>query len=466
MKLSDLTPEEWYTRLNIQRLTHATRHHAWWSYYDGTQPLYFIAKVLVEQDNRFPPLTINWCQKFIDWIDARCQVEGFRIGEDATDDELWAIWKRNNLDLEQSENNVASLVTGYSYGMASPTKDGSALITFETPDSCAVQLDPRTRTELAGLKVWKSDPDSAVLPDMAELHIPGRIITFHEGERVDEVKQQSDQIGMVAYLNRRRYLRGHSELGALKSIVDAANQTATNMLAAIEHHAVPRKWAIGVNEESFIGEDGNPIPAWQIATGAVWLNPYDEQNPQAKVEIGQFAASDLRNFHETLTLLARIGAGLCDMAPHEFGMGVADNPASADGIDAAKESGTRRVERILTARASSHERLMKIAAQIEGRDPSTLDGLTTVHRDPSTPTRQAKVAAASQAYTTGIADLRQAREDAGYSGPQIEAMERRAAEQQAAQDPFARLDSATAAAVKAATATGATGAAADAGAGA
>lgn len=446
MKLSDLTPEQWYLRLNVKRMTQSPLHRGWWDYYDGVQPLYFIAKVLVEQDNRFPPLTINWCQKFVDWIDARTQVDGFRIGEDATDDELWQIWKRNNLDVEQSENNVASLVTGYSYAMATPDDDGRALLTIETPDSCAVQLDPRTRREIAGLKVWKSDPDSAVLPDMAELHLPGVIYTIEDGEFVSEKKQKSDTLGVVAFLNRRRYLRGHSELGALKPLVDAANQTATNMMAAIEHHAVPRKWAIGVDEESFLGEDGKPIPAWQIATGAVWLAPYDAKNPNANVSIGQFSATDLRNFHDTLTLIARIGAGLCDMAPHEFGMGVADNPASADGIEAAKESGVRRVERILASRAGGYERLMKIAASIEGRDPATLDGLTTVWRDPSTPTHQAKVAAAAQSFTTGLADLRQAREDAGYSGPQIEAMERR----EKASNPFALLDPVTQAAVKAA----------------
>ena len=74
-----------------------------------------MAKILAEQHDRFPALTINWCELFVDWIDARCQVEGFRLtGQDATDDNLWEIWQRNDFDEDQSENNVASLVTGIS----------------------------------------------------------------------------------------------------------------------------------------------------------------------------------------------------------------------------------------------------------------------------------------------------------------------------------------------------------------
>jgi len=428
VKLSDLSAEEWYLRLENRRVSDAKKAAEWWRYYEGRQPLYFVAKILAEQENRFPALTVNWSQKFVDWIDSRSCVEGFRIGgTDEPDDALWKIWQRNDLDEEQSENNVASLVTGASYMMVGPGDDGSALMTVEAPESVSVEIDPRTRKVIAALKRWKSD-ESLATEDMGELHLPGRIIPFVDGQAETERTQKSTEIGVIPFWNRRRRLRGHSELTALKPIVDAANQVATNMLAGVEHHAVPRKYALGVSEENFKDKDGNPIPAWKIATGAVWVNPYDEDNPQAKVEVGQFAQSDLRNFHETIMLLGRIGAGLCDIAPHEFGFGVADNPASADGIEAAKESGVRRVERILVARGGAYEKAMRLAATIEGRDPEKMVQLETVWRDPSTPTKAAKTQAAVTALTSGLADLRQAREDAGYSDTQIKAMEAREAE--------------------------------------
>lgn len=443
-KLSDLTDLEWFTRLERKRQEQKQTIANWWAYYDGEQPLYFIAKILEEQQDRFPPLTINWCEKFIDWIDARTMVEGFRLnGADVSDDDLWQIWQRNDLDEEQSENNVASLVTGVSYMIAGPS-DAGALLTVETPDSMVVEIDPRTRRPIAALKAWKSDPYNA-FEDMAELFVPGRVVTFEQGKAATSTTQEwmqaalkaqtSPEIPVVPFLNRKRRQQGRSELRALKPIVDAANQIATNMMAAVEHHAVPRKWGLGLRREDFTDAAGNALPAWKLATGAVWVNPFDPENPDAKPEVGQFANSDLRNFVDTISLLGRIGSGLCDIAPHEFGFGVADNPASADGIEAAKESGVRRVERIHVARGAAYERVMRLAAAIEGKDPSTMVRMETVLRDPSTPTQQAKIAAAGTALTTGLADLRQAREDAGYSDTQIKAMEAREATARERVDP-------------------------------
>lgn len=446
-KLSDQTDMEWFTRLERKRQEQRPTIANWWRYYDGEQPLYYVAKILEEQQERFPALTINWCELFVDWLDARCQVEGFRLnGVDTADDQLWEIWQRNDLDEDQSENNVAALVPGISYMMIGPGDDG-ALITVEDPESVAVEIDPRSRRVIAGQKAWKSDPLNA-LEDMSELWLPSdrggvKVVTFVNGKKEDEKThgwmaratklQTSPEIPIVPFMNRRRRYQGRSELRALKPLVDAANQIATNMMAAVEHHAVPRKYALGVREQDFQDKDGNPIPAWKIATGAVWVNPLDEENPDAKPQVGQFAASDLRNFHESISLLGRIAAGLCNMAPHEFGFGVADNPASADGIEAAKESGVRRVERIHVARGAAYEKVMRIAAAIEGRDPTEMVRLETAWRNPSTPTQQARTQAAAMALENGLADLRQAREDADYSDTQIQAMEDR--EAQAAIDP-------------------------------
>ena len=448
-KLSDRSDQEWFSRLNHRRLQQEQTIREWWEYYDGRQPLYYVARILEEQQDRFPALTINWCEKFVDWLDARCVVEGFRLsGQDVADDDLWEIWQRNDLDEDQSENNVAALVTGASYMIVGPGDDG-ALMTVESPDSVVVEIDPRTRRVIAALKTWSSDPLRGAPDDMAELFLPGKMLRYENGRVEGQERQQwmesaralqtSPEVPVVPFLNRRRRYQGRSELGSLRRIVDAANQTATNMLAGVEHHAVPRKYALQVREEDFRDESGEPLPAWKIATGAVWVNPFDPENPDAKPEVGQFAASDLRNFHETLSLLGRIGAGLCDIAPHEFGFGVADNPASADGIEAAKESGVRRVERIHTARGAAYEKAMRLAAAVEGRDPSQMVRLETVWRDPSTPTQHAKVQAAATSYSNGLADLRQAREDAGYSDTQIKAMEEREREPDAVEAELIRL---------------------------
>jgi hypothetical protein len=91
-------------------------------------------------------------------------------------------------------------------------------------------------------------------------------------------------------------------------------------------------------------------------------------------DVKQLPASDLRNFHETLNTLGRIGAGLCGLSPHTFGFGVSDNPASADGIRASENDLVARVERIQIARGNGYERVMRLAMAVEGRDPATATG--------------------------------------------------------------------------------------------
>ncbi len=455
MKLSDLTPEQWFARLNKRRFIQQALIDGWWQYYDGCQPLYYIAQILAEQDDRFPPLLINWSRMFIDRIDRHMTVEGFRVGgADEQDDQLRDIWNRNDLDYAQSPLNVASLVTGAGYLMVGPDPSdaGKALVTVEEPDSVIVEIDTRYQRPIAGLKVWASDPERATVPDMASLVIPNhdgigsRLIEFEYSKPVNETQQRwmaapaklqtSPEIPIIPFFNRfRPSLRwefvtgwmghGRSELVDLKRLVDAANQVATNMMAAVEHHAVPRKWILGAREQDFVDTDGTPLPAWKIATGAIWAVPVDPDNDGAEPKIGQFQQTDLRNFHDTLTNLARLAAGMCDMAPSDFGFGIAENPPSADSIRASREAFTRRCEMTCTSRGSSYERAMRIAGAVEGMDPQKLLQLETDWRDPSTPTQQAKSQVAIANYAAGLSDRYQAQKDYGYSDTTIQAIEAR-----------------------------------------
>jgi hypothetical protein len=454
VKLSDLTDEQWFSRLSARRNAQAGAIKGWWQYYDGEQPLYYLLRILAEQDDRFGALTINWCEKFADAIDRRMFVEGFLLGgSDTPDDDLWAAWQRNDMSEYQSENNIASLVTSNSYIMVGPSDEG-ALITVESPDSIAVEVDPLTRRVIAALKFYKSDSE-ATLDDRAVLHVPdssggSRLVEFEVGKKVNSTKQEwmaaasrlqsSPEVPIVQFPNRQRQRIGRSELRSLKPLVDAANFTATSMMATVLHHAMPRMLAINVAESLFMNDDGSVNrDAVKAATGALWIVPA-ETDDQGNVpenaptpDVKQLPASDMRNFHETLSNLARIGAGLCDLPPHTLGFGVSDNPASADGIRASEGDMVARVERHQVARGNGYERVMRLAMAVEGKDPSLATGLETVWRSAATPTQASKADAAVKTFGAGISDLRQARVDYGYSLTTIEAMEER--EERAASDP-------------------------------
>ena len=446
MKLSDLSDEQWFQRLSARRNAQATAIRDWWAYYDGEQLLYYLLRILSEQDDRFGALTINWCEKFADSIDRRMFVEGFLLDDsDTPDGDLWKVWQRNDMAEFQSENNVASLVTGNSYIMVGPSNEG-ALVTVESPASMAVEIDPLTRRVVASLKFYKSDSE-ATLDDRAVLQIPDvsggvKLVEFEVGKPVSSRKQgwmsaasklqSSPTVPVVQFPNRQRQRLGRSELRTLKPLVDAANFTATSMMASVLHHAMPRMLAINVAESMFMNDDGSVNrEAVKSATGALWVVPA-ETDEDGNVpdnaptpDVKQLPASEMRNFHETLSTLGRLGAGLCDMAPHTLGFGISDNPASADGIRASEGDMVARVERHQVARGNGYERVMRLAMAVEGKDPATASGLETVWRSAATPTQASKADAAVKTYGSGISDLRQARVDYGYSLTVIEAMEKR-----------------------------------------
>lgn len=457
MKLSDLSDQDWFTRLSGRR-NHAQTHIGdMWNYYDGNQPLYHVARILAEQDNRFPPLVINWCRKYIRSIDGRSILEGFSfVGDDDLDDRMQRIMLRNELDLKHSLNNTATLVTGRSYGVAGPGADG-ALVTIESPDSMAVERDPLTGEVRASIKFWSSDPEQAT-EDCAVLQLPSlsggsRLVEYVNGKPEGETKfkwmagpaklQQSGTIPVVPFLNADRWGKPVSAMTDLIPIVDAANFTATSMMATILRHAMPRILAINVQSAQFLNQDGSVNQeALKAATGSVWMVPAAEddngellpRDQTPDVDIKQLPAADIRNFHETLSLLARIGAGLGDLTPTDFGFGQSENPPSAESQVVAKSERLLGIERFNRQQGAGYERLMRYALAVEGEDPGAEKLIETKFRNPATPTKQSMADAAQKTLASGIADLYQSRKDYGYTPTEIAAMEKR--ERQLARNPF------------------------------
>ncbi|MCA1185716.1 phage portal protein [Saccharopolyspora sp. 6T] len=445
MGLADLTDKEWFARLNDRRLKQAENAAAWWPYYENSQPLHYVARILREQEDAFPPLLIDWAELVTDALEERLDVEWFRLGDDeAASDDLERVWQANDLDEESGQAHLAALVTGESYVMVGPGDD-VPLVTVETAEEVAVEIDPRTRQVVAALKIWRDD---WVRPteEHAVLYLPGRMVEFEKGQPFHSeslgwyesavIEQRSSLVPIFPMFNRRRRgrangERGRSDLVALKPIVDGANQTATNMMAAIEHHAVGRKWALNVDPGDFEDENGKKIPAWKAAMGAVWaLPPFRQTRPGEQVpqpSVGQFNASDLRNFHDSLKQLAQISASLYGLPPHFMGF-TSENPASADAIRAAESRLIKRAERRQRTFGGTWEQAMRAAWAMLGNDPKTAVALETVWRDPATPTKASMIDAAVKAVGGPLIDVEQGREDAGYTRGQQQRMAERDAQ--------------------------------------
>lgn len=439
VKLSDLSDQDWFDRLNGRRIYDLRRQDALWAYYDGEQPLHYVARIIAEQNDRFPALKVNWSRLVIDALEERLDVEGFRFADsDSTDDDIAGTWAANNLRAGSSEAHTAAFVTRESYIMVGPGEGAYPLVTVEYPDQVTVERDPRTGRIVAALKVWSEDTAPYTAREFAEravLMLPGRIIEFEKAGPMAsrstaawtsalELHQTSPLVPVVAMPNRPRRGVGVTELHDIQSLHDSVNQTATNMMAGLEHHALPRKWAIGASERDFQDKDGKPLPAWAIATGAIWaLNGEDADETKA-MRIGQFSAADMTNFHNSIRQLASLASALYGLPPQYMGY-FADNPASADAIRASEARLVKRAERRQVVLGNAWESAMRLVLAVMDRDPADADRLETVWRDPATPTRAQQADAAVKLHAEGIIDTPQAQEDCGYTPGQIAAMARR-----------------------------------------
>lgn len=454
MKLSDLSPQQWYDRLVTRANEQRKYALAWWQYINLQQDLVYVARIIAEQDERFPALLLPWAELVIESVIERLKLESFLSGERPVD-ELVKSWNANDLAIASDEAHKASSVGGLHFLMVGPDGPGdSPMVTTEYCDQVAVELDPRTRQPLVGLKRWSDDlgegSDHAILylPEVPTLTTrkPGRCRVFEVNDKGKLLQSKSlgswsQVIGMDPSLPSVPFVpmlsnphRGHgiSDLLQLKPTLDGANQVATNMMAAVEHHAVGRKWVVGATAKDFVDENGKPIPLWKVAMGDVWGIPHartdDSGAEPRETKVGQFAASDLRNFHESLKTLAQIAASKYGLPPLYMGYS-SDNPASAEAIQFSLERLVLRAEKRQLWYGSSWEKAARIQWAILGKNPAELIALESKWRNAATPTMASKIDAAIKA-TGGqpIIDQEQAWNDVGYSEAAKEGMRRRASQ--------------------------------------
>jgi hypothetical protein len=459
-----MTPEETVSYLDAKLLT-AQRHlRKLDAYYEGEQPLRFLALELKQEfGERLAELVINWPEMVADAYEARLDLTGFRfpgstsngVDVDKADADVWGIWQDNDMDRQSSQAHLESIILGRSYaivGARGALEEGptagdedlvdpfdvdtdSPLITVEHPTQCITEQDPRTRQPVSALKRWK-DPDGV---QRATLYLPDSTRHFYRARRW--VEQDRDEHGLgvvpvVPLVNRARLLKhdGRSEFRSVIPIADAANKMATDMMVSGEFHAMPRRWALGMSAEDFEDENGNTISPFEQIAGRIWAHP----KKPGEVQVGQFPESDLAVFHNTIRVLAQLAAQLAALPPHYMSF-TTDNPASADAIRSSEAQMVKRVERKQVGLGADWRRVMAIALRV--RDGEAWDArvrrMKVVWRDASTPTVAQAADASVKKRQEGITTLRQARIDLGYSPEEIRRMEEED-EQEAARNP-ARL---------------------------
>ncbi len=359
-------------------------------YYEGTQRLEHIGLAVPPDLRRFETV-VNWPRLALDSLNERLDVKSFILpGEDTANDLLGEFWQANDLDSEAPKLHLDGFIYGRGFACVGTNEDDPEfpLISIESPSEVAVDVDYRTRRVVRGFRLYGEDANTNQ-PQLATLYLPNRTSWLELSGRgwveVDRDEHNLGRVPIVPFFNRLRPGRwyGVSEMADVIPLTDAAARTLTNLQIAGETHSVPQKYVLGMSRGDFVDADGNPIPAWESYFSAIWAN----QNPTAKV--GQFTASNLSNFHETVNHYARLVSSMSGLPPEFLGLATT-NPPSADAIRASEARLVKRAELKQRQYGDAWGRVMAFALRL--RDGEWPDGrrIRTEWHDAATPTVAAR----------------------------------------------------------------------------
>ena len=419
-------------------------------YYRGQQPLAFLhPEVSAAVGERLQSVVVNWPRVIVDSIEERLDVEGFRLATDQpASDDLWQIWQANDLDEHSQLCHLDSLIYGRAFVLVWGDDDtGQPRITVESARQMAVIHVPGSNRLAAAVKLWADDDNrhaTLFLPDRAERYVSrGQAYGLQPygavWELVDVLGNPLGEVPVEPFVNRPRLttLDGESELSDVIPLADAVNKLATDLMVTSEYHAMPRRYATGIEvphggvDKAQLREDVRKY--WSDATaGRVWLGPKG-------VEFGQFPEASLENFVNAISMFTAQIAAVSGLPPHYLGVRT-ENPASADAIRSAEASLVKRARRKMRSLGGSWERVMRRVVRLRDGDiPAEAQGMETIWRDPETPTVAQKADAAVKLVQADVITPVQALEDIGYTPLQI-AREQERREQAATTAATAAVD--------------------------
>lgn len=425
----DLTPDEWLRMLLFRHQLELDQLTALNNYYEGCQPLtYLHPELMKELGEQMQQVVINWPRLVVDAVEERLDVTGFRLPNSETGDtEMWRVWKANNMADQSQRAHVDALVMRRSFIFVgtNPKDANTPLITAESPLQVYAYYDPATRIAEAVAKRWHdTDPfTGTLLNQYATLLLPNSTHHYKFGSDIGWQEIDRDEHGLgvppvVTLANRGRLLvpGGISELADILPISDAACKIATDMMVGSEFHAIPRRWALGFDQQDFMDQNGQPVSIWSRLAGRIWSTSKNTKDDG--VSVGQFQESDLSNFHSTIELLARTAAAMAALPPNYMGLS-ADDAASDAAIRSREARLVKRAERKCGSFGTGYEQMQRLVRRFQTGewDPDLME-LETLWSDPATPTYAQKADAVTKLHGAGLLPTEQAWEDLGYSSAQ------------------------------------------------
>lgn len=370
-------------------------------YYDGRQRIehlgWIAPQALLEQFQT----VVNVPRVSVDEPVRRQLFKAFqRRGSAGADPVLRKAWEANNLDSQAPLCHKDTRIFGRSFVTvgSNPDDPEHPLIQVENPREFAVLVDPRRRRIRAALRTYRDDVENV---RRATLYTPEKttwMVSDGGMWRVDdEDRHDLGAVPVVMFLNKPRAGRwdGTSEMTDVMGLTDGIARLLTNMLVGAESHSLPDKWAVGVAKEDFVDKDGNPLPTWETYASAIKAT----SNPDAK--FGQFQASSLANFHDSVKAMLSWCAGTLGLPLRYMGI-EAVNPASEGAIVADESRLIKNVELMNAADGDSWAWVGGLYERFRTGEWLPANALRAVWENPATPTRAQITDAAVKLHAEGL----------------------------------------------------------------
>lgn len=315
---------------------HRKRHEELNAAYRGTRQVEVIGMAASERMRGFE-FPLNWARVVVDSVADRQHVRTLiRPGSESDDSLLREAWDSNDMDAQAPLLHRDALIQGHGFVSVhtNPEDAEHPLITVESSRSMVARVNPATKRMEAALRLY-GDPARIWSPDYATLYLPEKTVWMSRQnsaawEVTDVDEHKLGRVPVCLALNRRQPGRWHgeSEMADVLGPMDMATRTLMNLQLAMEIAAIPRRWAVNVARESFVGADGKPKDSWDAAMDAVWA-AVGKSGMEPK--FGQFDAADPVGFVKVITMLAEQCSSITGLPVRYFGQSTV-NPASEGAL--------------------------------------------------------------------------------------------------------------------------------------
>lgn len=408
------TPDWWLERLYTRLRKRQSDLVTWDDWYSGDHPAPAGHEKAGPLLQRLLETTgLNILPRLADAATERMRVEGFKVNGKHNDD-IWAIWQGNNFDAGSRMLLQEEKALSESYVLIDPNLNAAGVptMTAEHPTQAITEHVPGIGEPpyRMGLKVMVDDTADTPLR-YGFLHGPDRVDVYAAPTRVGSgwtlrpsweyqpSLSGSNPLGecaLVPFTNRPRMLRDpRPEWWPALSIQKRINKTLLDRMAMQDEGAFKAMWATGI-QIPVDPATGQPVEPFKRAVDRMFIN----ENPQGS--FGQFEAEDIRQMLLAVKDDVMAGAIVVPTPPDQF-LGEIVN-VSEGGLEAARDSLTRRVNLHKDFDGESFEIVARLLLKAAGKDVPNVQAMETNWADVENVTVAAQADAAVKWRSVNVPD--------------------------------------------------------------